>query len=221
MKKEIALVAVLVLALLASMFVETQTVKAAAAPEVSIEVTDGSYTPCINQQVELTAVVSDGTPPYTYQWYTIFIPQDLLDKGPKALLDGRVVKVEVPGANSSKFNFTASTPGTYDVNLRIIDAFGCDIEVGSNVFTVQASPSPSSSSTIFNGTINGFRVEPTNSTINPTYLPQKTPVPSQPENLSSIGNAAYSPEIFFLMGISAAFFLSILLVYFSKRRFKS
>ena len=77
----------------------------------------------MNQQVELTALVSGGTPPYTYQWYTIFVPQDLLDKGPRMLLDGRVVKVEVPGANSSKFNFTESTPGTYEVNLRIIDRF--------------------------------------------------------------------------------------------------
>ena len=208
------------MALLASTFVETQTVKAAAAaPEVFIEVTDGSYTPYVNQQVELNAVVNGGVQPYRYQWYTIFVPQDLLDKGPQALLDGRVVKVEVPGANSAKFNFTESIPGTYEINLRIIDASGCDIEVGSSIFTVQALPSPSPSPTLFNGTDDTLHSEPTNSTINPTYLPQKTPEPSQPENASSTGNQVYPPEGLLLItaAVAVVFAAAVLLFYFRKR----
>jgi len=207
------------LALLASTFVETQTVKGtAAAPEVFIEVTDGSYTPYVNQQVELTAVVNGGVQPYRYQWYTIFVPQDLLDKGPQALLDGRVVKVEVPGANSAKFNFTESIPGTYEINLRIIDASGIDIEVGTRFFTVQALPSPLPSPTLFNGIDGTLRNEPINSTINPTYLLQKTPELSQLENLSSIRKELYSPTIVFLIIATVAFAFAILLFYFLKRR---
>jgi len=123
--------------------VEPQTVKAAAEPNVSIEVTYGSFTTYVNQRVELTATISGWTPPYTYQWYTVFMPQDLLDRGFPFLPDGRVVRVEVPGANSSRFEFVESTPGTYNINLEVIDSAGNDLIVSSSSFIVVLPlPSP-------------------------------------------------------------------------------
>jgi len=146
MKKVIVLLSVSILILLTSMFFELQTVKAATTQHVSIEVTSGSYTTFVNQRVELTARINDwGTPPYKYQWYTIFIPQDVLDKGFPILPDGRLVKIKVPGANSSIFEFSQSTPGTYNINLEVIDSNGNDAQVSSNFIVVQELPSPSPS----------------------------------------------------------------------------
>jgi hypothetical protein len=148
MKKEIVLLSVLVLSLLTSMFVELQTVTATTTPDVFIDLTYGSYTTYVNQRVELTATITSWTPPYTYQWYTIFMPQDVLDRGFPFLPDGRMVSVEVPGANSSKFDFIQSTPGTYNINLRITDSAGNDVIASSRSFiVVQALSSPSPSLT--------------------------------------------------------------------------
>ena len=117
----------------------SQTVKADST--ASIDLTYGSYNPHVNERVELTATINGwGTPPYTYQWYTVFIPQDVLDRG--FILPG-LVKVAVPGATSSTFEFIESTPGTYNINLQIIDSAGNDRLISSHSFiTVQASPSP-------------------------------------------------------------------------------
>jgi hypothetical protein len=146
MKKVIVLLSVSILILLTSMFFEIQTVKATTEQHVSIEVTSGSYTTFVNQGVELTARVNGwGTPPYEYQWYTIFMPQDVLDKGFPILPDGRLVKIKVSGANSSIFEFSQSTPGTYNINLEVIDSNGNDAQVSSNFIVVQELPSPSSS----------------------------------------------------------------------------
>jgi hypothetical protein len=125
------------------MFFEIQTVKATTEQHVSIEVTSGSYTTFVNQGVELTARINDwGTPPYKYQWYTIFMPQDVLDRAFPILPDGRLVKIKVSGANSSVFEFSQSTPGTYDINLEVIDSNGNDAQVSSNFIVVQELPSP-------------------------------------------------------------------------------
>jgi hypothetical protein len=146
MKKVIVLLSVFVLILLTSMFFELQTVKAATKQYVSIEVTSGSYNTYVNQRVELTARINDwGTPPYRYQWYTIFMPQDVLDRGFPILPDWRLVKIKVPGANSSIFEFIQSTPGTYNINLQVIDSNGHDAQVSSNFIVVQELPSPSPS----------------------------------------------------------------------------
>jgi hypothetical protein len=147
MKKVIVLLSVSILILLTSMLLELQTVKAATEQHVSIEVTSGSYTTFVNQRVELTARTNDwGTPPYEYQWYTIFIPQDVLDRGFPILPDGRLVKIKVSGANSSVFEFSQSTPGTYNINLEVIDSNGNDAQVSSNFIVVQELPSPSPAS---------------------------------------------------------------------------
>lgn len=151
MKKEIVLLSVFFLILLTSMFVKLQTVKATTTQNVSIEVTSGSYTTYVNQRVELTATINDwGVPPYKHQRCTIFIPQDVLDGGFPILPDGRLVKVEVPYANSSALEFIRSNPRTYNINLQVIDSNGNDIQVSSNFIVVQAlpfpSPSPSSAS---------------------------------------------------------------------------
>jgi hypothetical protein len=146
MKKVIVLLSVSILILLTSMFFELQTVEAATTQHVSIEVTSGSYTTYVNQGVELTARINDwGTPPYKYQWYTIFLPQDVLDRGFPILPDGRLVKINVSGANSSIFEFSQSTPGTYNINLEVIDSNGNDAQVSSNFIVVQELPSPSPS----------------------------------------------------------------------------
>jgi hypothetical protein len=146
MKKVIVLLSLSVLILLTSMLFELQTVKAATAQHVSIEVTSGSYTTYVNQRVELTAKTNDwSTPPYKYQWYTIFVPQDILDKGFPILPDGRLARIKVSGANSSVFEFSQSTPGTYNINLEVIDSNGNDAQVSSNFIVVQELPSPSPS----------------------------------------------------------------------------
>jgi hypothetical protein len=143
MRKKVVLLALIVLTLIASIFTASQTVKAEST--TSIELTYGSYTTHVNERVELTATISGwGTPPYKYQWYTIFIPQDMLDRG--FILPG-LVKVAVPGATSSTFEFIESTPGTYNINLQIIDSLGNDRLIASrNFIIVQALPSPSQQS---------------------------------------------------------------------------
>jgi hypothetical protein len=145
MKKGIVLLlSALVLALVTSMFVELQTVNAAATTNNSIEITHGSNTTYANQRVELTAPISGGTPPYTYQWYTMFMPQDVVNRGSPIFPDGRLVNVKVPGANSSKFEFVESTPGTYWITLEILDSAGNDVGAsGGSLITVKALPSPS------------------------------------------------------------------------------
>ena len=146
MKKVIVLLSVSILILLSSMFFELQTAKAATTQHVSIEVTSGSYTTFVNQRVELTVRLNDwGTPPYKYQWYTIFMPQDVLDKGFPILPDFRLARIKVPGTNSSVFEFSQSTPGTYNINLEVIDSNGNDAQVSSNFIVVQELPSPSPS----------------------------------------------------------------------------
>jgi len=51
----------------------------------------------------------------------------------------------VSGANSSVFEFSQSTTGTYNINPEVIDSNGNDAQVSSNFIVVQELPSPSPS----------------------------------------------------------------------------
>ena len=84
--------------------------------------------------------------------------------------------VAVPGATSSKFNFIASTPGTYDISIKVTDSLGNSVY---NVFNpggiwvfVQASPAPTSPpSTIDITPLNITSLSPENKTYTANDIP--------------------------------------------------
>jgi hypothetical protein len=77
----------------------------------TIDMEPGGATILVGQSVEFTVKVTDwGKPPYNYQWFTQLYP------------NGEVVAV--PGANSSTFNFTGASPGTYGISINITDSEG-------------------------------------------------------------------------------------------------
>ena len=81
-----------------------------------------SLTTVVNQPIEFTVTASRGTPPYSYQWctqlWTTWKP------GMANTLPPIGPIVEVPGATSSSFEFIESSPGTYDISIRIWDSAG-------------------------------------------------------------------------------------------------
>ena len=88
--------------------------------DVDVRFNAESLTTVVNQPVEFTATASRGTPPYSYQWYTQLwttwkpgMPIPLPPLGPE---------VAVPGATSSKFEFVASSPGTYGISINVTDS---------------------------------------------------------------------------------------------------
>jgi len=132
MKRQHITVITLLVSILAGACTETM---ATSTLNVHVEMTNGTIYE--NQRVEFTAVVTRGAPPYTYQWYSIFIPKDVLEHGypyPPSL-----VKVKIPDANSSKLEFTQSE-GTYNVNLEVWDSTGNDILVSSPNFVTVLTP---------------------------------------------------------------------------------
>ena len=189
------------------MLTASQTVK--ADPTTSIELTQGSYSPYVNQPVEFTAMVNGwGTPPYTYQWYTMIIPQNVLDNE-GYISPGSVVKVAVPGATSSKFDFIESTPGTYNINLKIIDSAGNDRSIASRSFiTVQALPSPTQQNSPTSPPSPSPTLTPTNSVLHSISLIQTL---EQELQLSSINLVLIA---FFALAIVAA---TGLLVYHKRK----
>jgi thermitase len=78
------------------------TITVAPPPEVSISPSYAAL--LIGQSVEFTSTISDGFPPYIYQWY--------LNEAP------------VPGATSAAWTFTPDEVGDYTVYLNVMDNAG-------------------------------------------------------------------------------------------------
>jgi hypothetical protein len=152
MRKTTILLAILLSGLSVSAFAQVCPVK---AQDSSFNVGFSTYniTTYPNQPVEINSYATGGTPPYTYQWRTEFIPQYILDSPYfpfPAMLDSRIIRVNVPGATSPTFNFVESTPGTYNVCLDINDSAGNTIAASTGPFIVvlqQTAPSPNATPT--------------------------------------------------------------------------
>jgi hypothetical protein len=119
MRKGIVLYVSLIFGLAFLLFVGV-TVRAQIGVDVRFNAE--SLTTVVNQPIEFTATASMGTPPYSYQWYTqlwttwkLGMPFPLPPLGPE---------VAVPGATSSKFEFVASSPGTYGISINVTDSAG-------------------------------------------------------------------------------------------------
>ncbi|MGA2680899.1 MAG: PKD domain-containing protein [Candidatus Bathyarchaeia archaeon] len=112
--KSFSLLLVLVLTFSILTMIVAQTVEA----QIGVDVEPGPTTTFVNQPVEFTATASMGTPPYSYQWYTQLWSKD--PNTPTASPEGNLTAVS--GANSSRFNFTASSTGIYDISIRVSDS---------------------------------------------------------------------------------------------------
>ena len=104
---------ILALCLLTQSFAKIQTVS--ANPWVMVNQPWGRVT-VINQPVEFTASGNDGTPPYTFQWYTTFLDPTVPPE--------QWITAAVPGANSATFKFVKSIPGRYGISIRLTDSKG-------------------------------------------------------------------------------------------------
>jgi outer membrane protein assembly factor BamB len=95
------------------------SVTVSGAPSVIVSPT--SVTVDVGQPQNFTSTVSDGTPPYTYQWY----------------LSGAAVS----GATSSLWTFTPSSSGSYTVYVNATDSVG--VRAKSNVASITVIPAVS------------------------------------------------------------------------------
>jgi len=124
---------IIALILLASSFVDTQTVT--ASPWVKVNQPWGRVTG-INQPVEFIAIGNGGTEPYTFQWYTTFL-------NPTVPPEQWITKA-AQGANSATFKFVESIPGRYGISIRLIDSKGegeyQSFQPIGIVVTVQSTP---------------------------------------------------------------------------------
>ncbi len=89
-------------------------------PPLEVSITPMSVTMDVGESQLFTSTVSNGTPPYTYQWY----------------LNGTAVL----GANSSSWTFDPTSPGFYLVHLKVTD--DADMSVESDIASVTVKGRP-------------------------------------------------------------------------------
>jgi hypothetical protein len=112
-----------------------------------IDFTYQKNTTYVGQPNEISANVAAltaFTPPLSYQWYTEFIPQNIVDdpRFPAILLfpSTEIVRVEESAATSSTFTFLKFTPGTYNVILHLTDSLGHDLDASTKFMVVLPLP---------------------------------------------------------------------------------
>ena len=158
MRKKAILLTVLLLGLLTSVFVNIHPVKALTGlppyfvnihpedqfMEVNFEVTSGppltgsppgTVTVQVNQRVEFTAVISGGTPPYTYQWSILLWNDDI------SQLMFNCTYIDIPGATSSKFEYREYISGKYEICVDVNDSAGQTLSASGPIVDVQVLPS--------------------------------------------------------------------------------
>lgn len=121
-------------------------------PPPTVTVSPASATIDAGQSQLFTSNASEGTPPYSYQWF----------------LDG----IPVSGATSSAWTVTSSSAGAYAVHVEVIDSV--EFQISSNTVTVTINPVPSvsispPSATLFVGQPQLFTSNATNGTTPYTY----------------------------------------------------
>lgn len=85
-------------------------------PPIAVTISPTSVNMEVNQSQLFTAVVTNGTPPYTYQWYLDDIP--------------------VPDATSPTWSLVPTTDGTYRVYLKVTDLVNSTVQSDAANVTV-------------------------------------------------------------------------------------
>ncbi|MGC8726339.1 MAG: protease pro-enzyme activation domain-containing protein, partial [Thermoplasmata archaeon] len=96
---------------------------------LSVSVSPNSGSIDQGQSITLTATVSGGTSPYTYQWY---------EEAP-----GSTTYTAITGATSSSYTFTTNTAGTYKLYLNVTDSSNTPYTAQSNIVTITVNTLPS------------------------------------------------------------------------------
>ena len=152
MKKVTVLLAILFSCLVASTVEGFGTVK---AQTLQIDVEFVSSPPAyVDQPFEISATVSGGTPPFSYQWYTKWFPPWEAGMDPDQYRASSGSEIAVPGATSATFWFTPKVEGIYWISVGVSDSAGNSVShypsiqpfqliVHNNTVTpISPSPSP-------------------------------------------------------------------------------
>jgi PKD repeat protein len=98
--------------------VDSNTATVTVNPPLSVHILPASITTDVDQPQLFTSNVSEGTSPYTYQWY-------LNDSA-------------VSNATNATWTFTPTSAGDYTVYVNVTDAAG--VQATSNTATITVSP---------------------------------------------------------------------------------